>query len=51
MCSQLWNTIAGPGHCGRAYMKRESDKISGNDVYYTTSSILQVKNMLCSEFH
>ena len=26
-------------------------KLSGNEVYYTNSSILPVKNMLCSKLH
>ena len=26
-------------------------KLSGNDIYYTNSLILQVKNMLCSKVH
>ena len=37
---------------GRNYMKREiSQKKSGNEVHYTNSSMLLVKNMLCSELH
>ena len=33
-------------------MKRELyQNLSGNEVYYTNSSILLVKNMLCSKLH
>ena len=35
---------------GKSCMKRElNQKLSGNEVYYTSCLVLQVKNMLCRE--
>ena len=33
------------------YKKRIKSELSGNEVHYTISSMLLVKNMLCSKLH